>query len=202
MAVPGAECGVKVVVDCSCSEFDNESMLRIVIICQLFLLMLLVSCVDDQAVSAALGEIPDTVSENFRQVTVSSTGRMEIGAGRVEHFGKKDVTVFMDAQILELNASGEKTIEGNADRIELSGDRDGFAEGGIVLQDYSSDTRLEAEYLRWDNKERILTGEGIVSIYSGDGITIKGEGFAADTARETYRFSAGVEGTLEIDDES
>ena len=167
----------------------------------LFSLLLLVSCRDDQAVSAALGEIPDTVSENFRQVTVSDSGRLELSARRVEHYGKSDTTVFLDAGMIEYSSSKEKNLEGRADRIELTGNQDGSAEGGIVLQDYNSDIRLEAGHLDWDHKERILSGEGSVRIESGDGITITGEGFSADTARETYRFTRGVEGSLEITDE-
>ncbi len=191
----------KVVVDCSCGGFDNDSMSRTSIVILIFTFLFLVSCEDDSAVSAALGEIPDTVSENFRQVTVSPTGRLEVSAGRVEYFDKSDNTVFMDAAMVEFNSSMEKTLEGKAQRIELTGNQNGFARGGIILQDFNSETRLEADYLEWDNKERLLTGEGKVRIESGDGITISGEGFTADTARETYRFSKGVKGTLEINDE-
>ncbi len=166
-----------------------------------FMSLLLYSCSDEQSVSAALGEVPDTVSDNFRQVTVSSTGRVEISAGKVEHYSKSDTTVFMDAGMTEFNSSLEKTVEGSADRIVLTGDRDGFAEGGIVLEDLAGDMRLEAEHLTWDNKQKLLVGEGKVRIASGDGIEIIGEGFSADTARESYSFSKGVEGTLEISDE-
>lgn len=191
----------KVVVDCSCGGFDNDSMSRTSVAILIFTLQFLVSCEDDNAVSAAMGDIPDTVSENFRQVTVSPTGRLEISAGRVEHFDKSDSTVFMDTAMVEFNSLMEKTLEGKAQRIELSGNRNGFARGDINLQDYTSDTRLEADYLEWDNKERLLKGDGTVRIESGDGITISGEGFSADTARETYSFTKGVKGSLEIKDE-
>ncbi len=176
-------------------------MLRLPAIAIFLTLLILVSCEDEQSVSAALGEVPDTVSENFRQVTVSSTGRMEIEAGRVESYGKKDVTVFLEALLREFDSTGEKTLEGSAERIEITGDRDGFAEGGIRIHDYSGDSSLEAEYLNWDNRERLLTGEGKVRIESGDGLTITGDGFVADMARETYRFTEGVEGTLELNDD-
>ncbi|RKX71097.1 MAG: LPS export ABC transporter periplasmic protein LptC [Spirochaetes bacterium] len=188
-------------VDCTCGGFDNDSMSRTSVVILIFTLLFLFSCEDDSAVSAALGEIPDTVSENFRQVTVSPTGRLEVSAGRVEHFGESDSTVFMDTTMVEFNSSMEKTLEGSAQRIELAGNQNGSARGGIIIQDYTGDTRLESEYLEWDNKKRILTGEGEVRIESGDGIIITGDGFTADTARETYRFSKGVKGTLEINDE-
>jgi|GEM_PF-667666 len=189
-----------VVVDGACGGFDNELMSESSLIAVFITLLFLVSCKDDQAVSAALGEIPDTVSENFRQVTVSDNGRIEISAGRVEHYGKSDKTVFLDAGMTEYSSAKEKNLEGSADRIELTGNQDGFAEGLILLEDFTNDTRLEAGYLEWDHKERLLTGKGEVRIESGDGITVTGEGFSADIARETYRFTRGVKGTLEIAD--
>lgn len=182
--------------------FDNEAMPRFIPAALTAAFALLFSCDGGQNVSAALGEVPDTVSENFRQVTVSTGGRVEVEAGRVEGFSKRDLTVFSDARMLELNTEGEKTLEGEADRIEISGDRDGTADGNIRIQDFAGDSGLEAEHLEWDEEKRILTGEGEVRIDSGDGLTIIGEGFIADTARGTYKFTDGVEGYLELDDES
>ena len=189
----------KVVVDCFCGGFDNNPMK----VLPLFIVFtLLVSCGSGMATQEALGEIPDTISENFSQVTVSSTGRMEIRAARVEHYDKNDITVFTDAEAVEFNSSADKMMEARAGRINLEGNRNGSAEGSIVLQDFSNDVRLEAEYLDWNDKKKILTGTGEVHIESGDGIRIVGKGFSADTARESYSFSKGVTGTLEIVDEN
>lgn len=182
--------------------FDNGLMSGKILCGLTCTFLLLISCDGGQNVSAALGEVPDTVSENFRQVTVSSGGRVEIEAGKVEGFSKRDVTVFSDAGMRELNKDGEKTLEGEADRIEVTGDRDGTADGSIRIQDFIGDSRLEAEHFEWDDEKRILTGDGEVRIDSGDGLTIIGEGFIADTARGTYRFTDGVEGYLELNDES
>lgn len=182
--------------------FDNERMAKSFLIGLTVASLLLISCNGGQNVSAALGEIPDTVSENFRQVTVSSGGRVEIEAGRVEGFSKQDLTVFTDAGMRELNKDGEKTLEGEAKRIEITGDRDGTADGSIRIQDLEGDSRLEAEHLEWTDGERVLTGDGEVRIDSGDGLTVIGEGFIADMARGTYKFTDGVEGYLELDDES
>lgn len=182
--------------------FDNKTMLRTILISLTAASLILLSCDGSQNVSEALGEVPDTVSENFRQVTVSSGGRVEIEAGRVEGYSKQDLTIFSDAGMLELNKEGEKTLEGEADRIEISGDRNGSADGNIRIQDFSADSRLEAEHLDWDDEKRLLTGKGAVRIDSGDGLTIIGEGFIADTARGNYRFTDGVEGYVEMDSES
>ena len=167
----------------------------------LILLALLSSCTDGARVSAALGEVPDTVSENLRQVSVSPTGRVVIESERVEVYSDKDLSLFFDAGFQEFGSEGELLLEGNAERIEIEGSRDGSAEGTIRIYDVSEDSRLEAERLEWDDSERILTGQGIVRIETEDGLVVEGRGFIADMARETYRYTDGVEGTLEIEDD-
>jgi len=163
--------------------------------------LLLSSCDSDGRAAAALGEVPDTVSEGFRQVTVSSTGRIEVESDRVETYQDRDITVFSGARMREFDAEGELRIDGRADLIEVDGDRNGRAEGGITVQDFSEDLRLEADQLEWDDGERRLNGTGPVSIASGDGLAVAGEGFQADLARESYVFTDGAEGTLELADD-
>lgn len=165
----------------------------------LFLCLLLLvfsSCGNKGDISAASGDIPDTVSENFRQVTVSSSGRAEIESRRVETFNKKELTVFTNASVKEFDADGASTLEGRADRIETTGNGDGSASGGIFVRDIPGDSRLKAEHLDWDDQDRLLTGTGIVDLETGDGLAVQGEGFVADMARETFSFSEGAEGIL------
>ncbi len=154
------------------------------------------SCRNSGDIAAVAGEIPDTVSENFRQVTVSSTGRIEIESQRVETFAKKELTVFSEASVKEFDAEGTPTLEGRADHIETEGGGEGHAHGDIFIHDIPGEFRLEAERLEWNDKERLLTGVGPVDIETGDGLTVRGEGFTADMARETFSFSEGAEGTL------
>ena len=160
------------------------------------LLLVFSSCRNKDDAAAAAGEIPDTVSENFRQVTVSSTGRIEIESQRVETFAKKELTVFFEASVKEFDAEGILILEGRADHIETAGSGDGFADGGVFVRNIPGEFRLEAERLEWDDKERLLSGVGTVDIETGDGLTVRGEGFTADMARETFSFSEGAEGTL------
>lgn len=180
---------------------NNDSMPRRFTPPILILFTLLSSCMDGAKVSAALDEVPDTVSENLRQVSVSPTRRVVIESERVEVYSNKDFTIFSDAGFREFDSEGELLLEGNADRIEIEGNRDGSAEGTIRIYDVSEDSRLEAERLDWDDSERILTGHGVVHVETGDGLAVDGRGFIADMARETYRYTDGVEGTLEIDGE-
>ena len=165
------------------------------------LLVVFSSCGTNEGVSVDPGELPDTVSRGFRQVTVSENGRVEIESEMVEVYNKKNLSVFTLASLQEFDARGELSLNGRADRIELTGNRNGSAEGGIRLHDIPENSTLEAEKLIWDNKERMLKGEGPVRVETGDGLKLQGAGFIADLARETYRFRSGVSGSLVVEDE-
>ncbi len=167
----------------------------------LILLPVLASCGGSQLQSSEDAEIPDTVSVNFRQVSVSSEGRVEVQAARVEAYDSSDRTIFYEAGIRETRPDGEQSLDGGADMIELEGSGDGRASGNIRIEDHTEDLKLEAEELEWDSDNRRLVGNGTVTVTSGSGLTVSGNGFVADTARESYTFSDGVEGTLEVDDE-
>ena len=171
------------------------------ILTALVLLPLLAGC---DTGSDGLGgdtEIPDTVSVNFRQVSVTPEGRLEVTADRVEVYDESDRSVFHGAAMRETDPGGEVVLEGGADLIEEQGGGDGSAAGSIRFDDYAGDSHLEAEALDWNSSDRLLTGTDTVTITSGSGLTITGRGFVADMARERYTFTDGVEGTLELDDE-
>ncbi len=164
-------------------------------------LLILVSCrVPDEA-AAALGEVPDTISEGFRQVSVSPEGRAEITAGRVEAYVKADYSVFYSAKMKELSPEGVLRLEGRSDELMVRGSHDGRAEGNIFVRDVENSASLRADVLAWNDSKRQLTGEGRVYVETGDGLNVSGEGFSADMARETFSFSRDVRGTLEMEDD-
>ena len=166
------------------------------------LLLLLTGCDVGLGDGGGESEIPDTVSVNFRQVSVSPEGRVEVTADRVEVFDESDRTVFHSAAMQETRPDGELALEGGADLIELQGSGDGTAKGDIRIDDYAGDSNLVAEELNWNSSDRLLTGADTVTISSGSGLTITGRGFVADMARERYTFTDGVEGILELEDEN
>ena len=163
----------------------------------MLLCLILPSCGHDA--EEAVKTLPDTVAQNVRRVTVSAAGRVEVDAETVETYTDEDTTVFLKARIEETDPQGELVLKGGAERIEMEGDDDGSASGGIVIQNLREESRLEAEQLDWADSERLLSGEGKITVELGDGLTISGERFQADLARETYEFSGGVQGTLELE---
>ena len=146
-------------------------------------------------------EIPDTISTAFVRVSVGPGGRTEVTADTVETYEESNRTVLENVEILEYNPEAVLTTRGQADRLEMRGEKFGEARGDIVVEDISGESELQAQALSWDGSDRMLRGTGEVSVKSGDGLTVSGEGFQADMARELYSFENGAQGTLEIEDE-
>ena len=178
---------------------DNNPMsnLSVVFIC----LLLVASCDSESSVSSLGDEIPYYVAENYKQITVSSGGRVEVIASSVEAFQEEDKLVFFEAELTEYDPGGRVLMEGGAEIIELEGNNDAAAQGNIHVRDFIDNTSLKAEKLTWKNRERLLSGDGVVSIEFKDEVKISGEGFVADVARKVYEFKQGASGVFEIDDE-
>jgi len=176
-------------------------MLSLSVILISLLLLLTASCGDDKSAVGLGEEIPYYVAEGFEQITVSSQGRVEIKANTVEAFQKEDRNVFFEAELMEYDLDGNVLMEGRAERIELEGNNDATAQGDIYVRDFVDDTSLEAEKLTWKNRERLLSGEDVVSIEFEDKVEISGEGFVADVAHNVYEFRLGARGKFETNDE-
>ncbi len=179
--------------------FDNKLMLRQSLIFVSLSLLLIVSCDSESSTLRPLDEIPYYVAENFEQITVSSLGRVEIIASKVEAFQEEDKTIFFEAELTEYDSDGKILMEGRAKKIELDGNNDAVAHGDIYVRNSIDETSLEAEKLTWENRERLLSGEGVVSIEFRNEVEISGEGFVADVARKVYEFKLGAKGTFETD---
>lgn len=162
--------------------------------------LLTTSCGDETPVLGVVDEIPYYVAEGFEQITVSSLGRVEIRASKIEAFQEEDKNVFFEAELTEYDSDGKILMNGRAKRIELEGDNDAVAHGDIYVRNFIDETSLEAEKLTWRNRERLLNGEGVVSIEFRNEVKISGEGFVADIARKVYEFKSGAKGTFETDD--
>jgi len=178
----------------------NKNRYTLIFVITVLMIFQFLSCSGDGTISASEGDVPDTVSENITQVTVSRSGKIVVSCSSMETFAGNDKSVFHNAVVTEYDSEGNKKLSGSAGYIEATGEKSGFGKDSVVLQDYSQDFQLEAEYLEWDNKERKLKGRGPVTIKFGDGLYISGNGFTADAARLEYSYSGGVEGKLELDE--
>ena len=162
--------------------------------------VMVVSCVGeigegDEVVAA------DRVWDNFRQYTVSGDRRVETLADRALVFTDDDKTLMRRVRLNQYGADGELEFRGVADEVEAQGNGDGFARENVVVEDVVDGVILEAEYLKWNSDERLLTGDGRVFVDLGDGLKVSGEDFEADVARRSYRFGSDVEGTLVVKEE-
>jgi len=179
--------------------FDNNPMSNLGVV--LIFLLLIASCGGESSLSRVGDEVPYYVAKNYEQITVSPQGRAVVKAGAVEAFQREDKTVFFEAELKEYDSDGELLMEGRAEKVELWGGNDAAAQGDIYVRDFVDNTSLKAEKLTWENRERLLSGEGMVSIEFKDGVKISGEGFVADVARDVYEFKQGARGAFETDEQ-
>lgn len=163
-------------------------------------LILLSSSCNMKRLQSTEGPLPDTVSKNVKQISISPKRRFEVTADRMENFSSDDYSVFFDVEMQELSGEGTLKSKGRADRIQIHGNRDGVAEGNVSIVNIEEDTRLEADTLSWNDAERTLIGSGSVEVVKENDSTAYGESFVADMAREIYTFSDGVEGEFTVED--
>jgi LPS export ABC transporter protein LptC len=120
---------------------------------------------------------------------------------------------YEERQTMELRAFSFEQFEAHGDEANAVGSA-GLAsveldsgnivlDGGVKIAVESEDLVIETKGLRWQDRERILTGqeEAKVDIQRSDGTSFSGKGFQADMRNRTWVFESGVEGTYIYEDE-
>lgn len=76
-------------------------------------------------------------------------------------------------------------------------------EGNVAVEVRSEDMVMETEYLRWEDRKKVLSaGEDMEVVVSrSDGTEFSGVGFTADARNRTYSFSNGVGGKYVHEDD-
>jgi LPS export ABC transporter protein LptC len=157
-------------------------------------------------VAENLGEIPDTVLENFSQ-TVVRDGRplLLMQAAEARTFGASKRVLLRGAVFKEFDSTGQLSIEGRAERATFHTDTENAElSGGIELYSSRDKARVRAESIAWDRERRLARGGAaeVVAVDRDDGSRIQGSGFEADFRARTIRFTAGVSGTIVHEDEN
>ena len=92
-------------------------------------------------------------------------------------------------------------VRGNAGKARVETDTNNFyMREGVFFEVNSEDVNLETEELSWQDKDRLLTAPGKLTITRSDGTTLEGVGFSADTRKKSWEFESDVEGSIVDDD--
>ena len=161
---------------------------------------------EDASVAEDLSEdIPNTVLFNVSHtIVVDGIPKYRIHAQQAETYEKKKQTILREVLFRELNQKGEVITEGWVDSIVYFTDsEDAQMNGNIEFYSATEETRIEAESLSWENKQKILTGapEETVYLEREAGSNVRGKGFQAELNKKSLRFAGEVEGEFVEEEE-
>lgn len=165
---------------------------------------LLLSCSLDYEGSQLSEDLDDDIPEiTLRDVTHTvvreGVKRFVVVASLVEDYPGKKQQLLTDVTFTEYRADGIIATSGTAasavfytesENVDLSGG----------LQFYSTEEQawVTTDALTWDSEARLLSAppEDTVRVWKSDGTSIVGQGFSAETSRNTINFDRYVRGTL------
>lgn len=150
-------------------------------------------------------KIPNSVLEDFSQVVIRE-GKVSyvFSADQAKLFDSTKLTYFDNIGFVEYKADGSTGTEGAAERAIHDSKTDNIIfDGRIILNATAQDFVVKADYLEWNNGEKILKSmdDTEVSIEQGDGSMVKGRGFVADAQGKSFTFLEEASGRYYEDDE-
>jgi hypothetical protein len=73
--------------------------------------------------------------------------------------------------------------------------------GGVSIDVHSEDFSLHTESLSWEDKGRLFSAPGELTVTRSDGTRLSGRNLSADTRRREWRFEEAVTGDIVEEDE-
>lgn len=158
------------------------------------------------AVSGESGEvaeeikIAETVLSNFRQVKVKK-GRplYEVKAEKAETFSKENLMKVYNMEMTQYGKENKIASKGIAERVDFNTDSENaVVSGNMEFKSLTEKVTLRSQWLRWENKEKILMGRDDipVALEKEGGTHLEGKGFKAVTETKTITFSRGMKGVF------
>jgi len=170
-----------------------------------FLALVMAACSFNYDTAAEEDNEPDLIMKGAEYVRIE--GGNPVVRVRADELRRYEKTHIMELELFkfdQFNAAPDDNVEipdinvrGNAGKARIETDTNNLSmENGVFVEVKSEDINLEAQELSWKDKERHLTAPGKVTISRGDGTTMEGEGFSADTRKKSWEFQADAEGSV------
>ena len=150
--------------------------------------------------------IPSIALYEAQFIIVRTSGsRLEVTAGTIELFSKRDFQVFTDASFVELDSDETLVNRGTADQVVYF-----YNSGNVELKGnvefYSSEQQatIFAENIIWKDEERTLTSgaDDRIEVIKESGDRLSGRGLHADMRRRTIELAEEVNGSLIVDEQA
>jgi LPS export ABC transporter protein LptC len=177
----------------------------------LLLTLLLAACSFDYDASAEdFGNDPDVIMKDVEYVRMENAlpvvriRSKEARRYETKHAMEMDGFSFEqynpvpaeNSEIPDINVQGI----GGSVKIETDS-RNLTMAGGVSIDVKSEDILLRTESLSWEDKERLLSAPGEVTVTRSDGTQLSGRNLSADTRRRWWRFEEAVSGDVVEEDE-
>ncbi len=128
-----------------------------------------------------------------------------VEAERIADFDKLYKRTIEGGKFTEYDEPGDISAEGEAVLITIDTRTDNAVlEGHIRFNSVRDKATVSAEYLEWNDSDRLLSGNpaGEVLLEKEDGTTIRGTGFSADFPSRIFRFAGRASGIWKGSDKS
>jgi LPS export ABC transporter protein LptC len=149
--------------------------------------------------------IPDTISvEMVYRMVKNSRPVIELKADRAETFNTRKETILTGARFTEFDNEGGIATDGRAKSVVFHTDtQNAEISGQVYVYSAAEEGSISTDYLKWENKPRILTADpdALVVVKKDDGSYITGRGFVGDFRIKEVRFNGPVEGEYVYEDE-
>ena len=147
---------------------------------------------------------PSLEMQNVQVVTVENgKEHSRVEAGRLAEFEKTYRRIISSGIFTQYDDQGFVSAEGRADSISIdTRSDDAVLEGNIRFTSVEDKASVSADYLEWDDENRILMGSpaGEVLLEKESGTVIRGTGFSADFPSRLFRFTGTASGTYFLDE--
>ena len=147
--------------------------------------------------------IPDIYMEGLRQIKTTGDGTaMELSADSASIFSEEGETLFENMEFRDNGKDGELLRIGSAGRARLYNENDADLTGGIEIESYVDEVRIEGEAFYWKDEKQLLSApeDSPVTMVREGETEITGSGFEADFRLNEIRFDKGVRGELQLED--
>lgn len=150
-------------------------------------------------------DVPETIIYDFTHTVVRNGRRaFSIRADASQSFPDRNEQLMDGIYFVEFDTDEEVVTEGVADRAVLYTETENVEiYGSIEFYTKREESGLSADYLYWNNEDRVLTSDpdAPVTLERDDGSQVEGVGFRADMKYKTMSFDRDVSGVYVTEDE-
>ena len=184
-------------------------MMKIKLLLALLPTIFLLSCsmdYSDAQVAEEIGEnTPNSIIENFSYTSVDNGDILfRIYAEKAENYSTKKETILKKVVFQEYNSNTEMVSEGTAEKgVIYTESDDAELTGSLIIYSASNEAEIIADYLYWDDSEKLLTGSenGSVRMLKDSGTEISGKGFLGDLKTKKFIFKENVNGIYHYEED-